>query len=327
MDGSGCAYIAGFTESANFPIVTNRAAGATRVVQRRSGGIQDGFVAKMGVAGTNLEYSTYLGGAGQDGAQGVAVDAAGNAYLTGYTVSANFPVAPAMNSYLNGTKLASGSFDAFFTKLSAHGDTNLFSTYLGGQSTDVGLRLAVKQGSAYLTGYSYSADFPVTTTVANTRAWPGSSADVFVTKFSPTNETYYTNYSVKFGGSGSDEAFGIAVTEAGQACIAGFTSRTNFFGTNSFTDIPTNKINHTSRDAFVVLLNADASAFEFAALIGGKGSDAAHGVALDAAGKVYLVGSTTSSDFPTLNSISPRPGGAQGNNDVFVLRLEWQIPP
>ena len=323
VDSAGCAYVAGFTESADFPVATNRAAGATRVVQRKTGASQDAFVTKLGAAGTNLEYSTYLGGVGQDSAQGIAVDAGGNAYVTGYTVSANFPVVPAKNSYLNGIKTASAAFDAFFTKISANGDTNLFSTYLGGTSTDVGLRIAVKAGSAYLTGYSFSTNFPVTGTVANTSAGSGFSPDVFVTKFSPTNATYFTNYSVKFGGSGSDVAFGIAVTEAGQACIAGFTTRTNFFGTNSFSDIPTNKINHTSRDAFVVLLKADASAFESAALIGGKGSDAAHGVALDTAGNVYLVGGTTSADFPTVNSIKSRPGGAQSNDDVFVLRLQW----
>ena len=328
VDSSGHAYVAGFTESRDFPIVTNRAAGARRVVQRTAGGIRDAFVTKLGVAGTNLVFSTYLGGVSQDSAQGIAVDSAGDVYLTGYTASVNFPVFPKKNSYLNGLKTASGSYDAFFTKIFADGSSNVFSTYLGGKGTDVGLRLAVdSSASAYLTGYTYSPNFPVTGTVTNTRTWTapsGSQPDVFVTKFSPTNGVYYTNYSVQFGGSGSDEAFGIAVDGAGEACISGFTTRTNFFGTNTFFDLrSTNRIgkNDTTAKVFIALLNTDASAFRFSALLGGSGSDSAHGVALDAAGNACLVGGTTSFDFPTVNSIQSRPGGRQKSSDVFVAAI------
>ena len=321
VDSLGCAYVAGFTESLNFPVVIDRTNGATRVVQGAFGGVQDAYVTKLGQAG-NVEYSTYLGGAGQDSAQGIAVDTNGNAYVTGYTVSANFPVNPKKNSSLNGLTVGSTSFDAFFTKISANGATNLFSTYLGGKGTDVGMRIAVQDESAYLTGYSYSTNFPVTTNVANTGSGGGGSPDVFVTKFSPTNLTYYTNYSVRFGSRGSDEAFGIAVNAAGEACIAGFAAGTNFFGTNSFTDLrSTNNISATSRDAFVVLLNADASAFTSAVLLRGPGSDEAHGVALDAAGNAYVVGATTSVDFPTVETIKSRPSGKVTRSDVFVGRI------
>ncbi len=355
VDSSGHAYVAGFTDSVDFPVVTNRAAGARRVVQRAMGGVQDAFVVKLGVAGTNLDFSTYLGGAGQDNALGIAVDADGDVYLTGYTVSVNFPVFPRNNSYLNGLKTTSGSYDAFFTKIFADGSSNVFSTYLGGKGTDVGLRLAVdSSASAYLTGYTYSPNFPVSGRVAGTSAWTASSGlqpDVFVTKLSPTNvagftiqvvatnsmfvtnqifftnAVYYTNYSVQFGGRGADQAFGIAVNAAGEACLSGFTTRTNFFGTNvvfgadGFYDLrSTNKIS-SSKDVFVALLNADATAFRFGALLGGTGSDEAHGVALDAAGNAYLVGGTTSVDFPTVHSLLPRPGGKQKSNDVFVAAI------
>lgn len=332
VDGSGSACVAGFTESFNFPVATNRVAGAGRVVQRSFGGVTDAFVARLGPAGTNLIFSTYLGGSLQDSAQGIAVDAAGDVYATGYTVSGNFPVFPKKNSYLNGSKTTSTAYDAFFTKIFADGSTNLFSTYLGGRGTDVGLRLAVDAAaSAYLTGYTYSTNFPVTGKVANTRTWTapsGTQPDVFVTKFSPTNGVsatngaYYTNYSVQFGGSNADQAFGIAVNAAGEACISGSTTRTNFFGTNTFTNLrSTNKISSTSKEAFIVLLNADASAFQFAALLGGTGSDTARGVALDTAGNAYIVGGTTSVDFPTTNSIQSRPGGKQKSNDVFVAAI------
>ena len=352
VDGSGCAYVAGFTDSADFPVATNRAAGARRVVQRTMGGVQDAFVAKFSAAGTNLDFSTFLGGVSQDSAQGIAVDAAGDVYLTGFTVSINFPVFPKNNSYLNGLKTASGSYDAFFTKLSHDGSTNIFSTYLGGNRTDVGLRLAVDASAgAYITGYTYSTNFPVTGQVASTRAWTTPSGlfpDVFVTKFGPTNQiaftnqvvatnlvfitnqvfftnaSYYRNYSIQFGGSSSDHASGIAVDSAGEACITGTTTRTNFFGTNTFFDLrSTNRIGKTTATAkvFVALLNADASAFQFAALLGGSGSDSARGVALDAAGNAYIVGGTTSIDFPTLHSLKSRPGGKQRSNDVFVAAI------
>ena len=137
-----------------------------------------------------------------------------------------------------------------------------------------------------------------------------------------TNLTYFTKYSVKFGSQGSDEAFGIAVNVAGEACIAGFAAGTNFFGTNSFTDLRSmNKISSASQDAFVVLLNDHATAFTSAVLLRGTGSDEAHGVALDAAGNAYIVGGTTSVDFPTVAATKSRPSGKVGNSDVFVGRI------
>jgi len=237
------------------------------------------------------------------------------------------------------------TYDAFFTKISANGATNLFSTYLGGRGADVGLRIAVKGQDAYLTGYSYSSNFPITTNVARTHDWNASASDVFVTKFSPkisvtnqivfdatnqifitnqiyfTNRSYFKNYSVKFGSKGSDQAFGIAVNDLGQACIAGFAASTNFFGTNSFVDFRSKK-GLTGQDAFVVLLETNASTFVSAALFGGTGSDAAHGVALESGGNAaYVVGSTTSVNFPTVHSIKPRPHGTVPLSDAFIVRM------
>jgi Beta-propeller repeat len=344
VDDLGYAYVAGFTQSTNFPIVTNILAGATNVVRNRFGGIQDAFVAKIGLAGTNLVYSTYLGGTNQESAQGIAVDFAGCAYVTGYTLSTNFPTVPTNNAYLNGgtNRNTLLYFDAFFTKISANGDALLYSTFLGAEKTDVGLRIAVDKASndAYIAGYTYSTNFPRTTNIAGTRSWTNARTnrfpDVFVTKFSKngSDEFYHTNYSVTFGGRAMDEVTGIAVDALGQACIAGFTAGTNLFGTNildSSSSI-TNKFKRNTNNVFVAVLNTDASEFKFNALFGGSGNDEAHGVAIDPgvavdSGNIYIVGSTTSSNFPTVHSIQPRSGGKHDSNDVFVAKISLLASP
>ncbi len=363
----GNAFVTGFTESTNFPIVTNLLGGATRVVQNKYGGTRDAFVTEIGAAGTNLIYSTYLGGTNQDSGYSIAVDTAGCAYLTGYTLSTNFPAWPPRTSLLNGQTNATFFYDAFFTKVAADGSSNVFSTYLGGANNDVGLRLALDSDqtgtSAYLTGYTYSTNFPVTTVITNTRTWTdlltNGFADIFVTKFSllPANGTYTANspgYSVVFGGRTTDEATGLAVDSLGDAILTGYTSSTNLFdvyiATNYFTYktnrgiITTNHIYLTNYDTglnlldapsstarkyksytnnvFVAVLNASASAFNYAALFGGSGDDIAHGVAWDATrANLYLVGTTTSSNFPSVSALQTRPGGKQNTNDVFVLAV------
>ena len=332
VDNLGFAYVAGFTDSTNFPIVTNILAGATKVVRNIFGGIQDAFVAKIGLEGTNLVYSTYLGGTNQDSAQGIAVDSVGCAYVTGYTLSTNFPTVPTNSTYLNRQTQKNPPlfFDAFFSKISANGDALIYSAFLGAESTDVGLRIAVPNAGtdAYIAGYTYSTNFPTTTNVALTRRWTNSRtnrfSDIFVTKFSknPSDEFYYTNYSVTFGGSAMDEVTGIAVDALGQACITGFTAGTNLFGTNlldSSSSI-TNKFKRNTNNVFVAVLNQDGSALTYNALFGGSGTDEAHGIAIDP-GNIYIVGSTSSSNFPSVHSIQPRPGGKKNTNDVFVAKI------
>ncbi|MFO1487234.1 MAG: SBBP repeat-containing protein [Verrucomicrobiota bacterium] len=335
LDSATNVYVAGFTESFTFPIVIDRADGAKRVVQSSFGGSltsasRDAFVTKFGPNGTNVIFSSFLGGASLDSAQGVAVDAGQNVYLTGYTISTDFPTV-GKKTLLNGLGSSTSTYDAFFTKISANGATNLFSAYLGGFNTDVGLRIAVQPGTAnaFLTGYTFSTNFPVTTKITNTRSWGGAAADVFVAKYSPTNilngtnlvPSYFKEYAIAFGSKGADQAYGIAVNALGEACVAGVTSSTNFFGTNSFAFLrSTNKIGSATGKAFVVRLNDNATAFTSATLLGGKGNDTAHGVALDAAGKVYIVGGTTSVDFPTTNGKS-RPGGKTGKSVVFISTI------
>ena len=360
VDNSGNAYITGFTDSTNFPIVTNISAGATSVVKSKFGGLEDAFVAELNADGTSLVYSTYLGGTNQDSATSIKVDDAGCAYVTGYTLSTNFLTMPTNNAALNGGTNRTHVFyyDAFFTKIAADGSSNIFSTFIGGENTDVGLRLALPSSNAvYIAGYTYSSNYPATTMITNTRTWSNLRtnrfSDLFVTKFTQSADgTYaYTNsdaYSVTFGGRATDVATGLAVDSAGNAIISGYTSSTNLFDvyvaetlvvtnhgkivTNNLirdtgnildaSSVTTNKFRRATNNVFIAVLNADASAFKFAALFGGSGDDFAHGLAFDPASvNAYIVGSTTSSNFPTVFPLEARQNIKHNTNDVFVATI------
>ncbi len=165
-----------------------------------------------------LVYSTYLGGSSDDSGSGIAVDGSGNAYVTGHTFSANFPTANALQP-ANG-----GSADVFVTKISADGSTKLYSTYLGGNGADYANAIAVDgSGNAYVTGFTNSTNFPTTNALQAT--WGGNS-DAFVTKISANGTTKL--YSTYLGGSGNDSGTGIAADASGNAYIVGSTSSTNF---------------------------------------------------------------------------------------------------
>ena len=149
VDGSGNAYVTGYTGSTNFP-TSQPSAGAA------NGGGEDAFVTKLNAAGSALVYSTYLGGSGTDAGQGIAVDGAGNAYVTGYTSSTNFPTANPLQASNGG-----GGYDAFVTKLNAAGSALVYSTYLGGSGRRFGQGIAVDgSGNAYVTGSTSSTNFP-----------------------------------------------------------------------------------------------------------------------------------------------------------------------
>jgi hypothetical protein len=161
-----------------------------------------------------LAYSTYLGGSSDDAGVGIAVDAAGSAYVTGDTLSADFPTTP-------GAFDTSGIFDAFVTKLAPDGSSLVYSTYLGGSGVDVGLATAVDaSGSAYLTGFTGSADFPTTPDALDTSLDGGS--DAFVTKLAPTGSSLA--YSTYLGGSNGDSGFGIDVDSSNSAYVTGIAS-------------------------------------------------------------------------------------------------------
>src|SRR5881628_2892634 len=261
--------------------------------QGTTGGGDDAFITKLSAGGARV-YSTYLGGSGTDRGLGIAVDAAGSAYVTGDTFSTNFPTA----SPLQAANLG-GPDDAFVTKLNAAGSALVYSTYLGGSGPDQGDGIAVDAaGNAYVTGGTGSTNFP---TASPLQALNGPT-DAFVTKLNAAGSALL--YSTYLGGSSLDIGNGIAVDAAGNAHVTGFTNSSNFPTCPKdsgpcaiITGSPLQAANGGASDAFVTKLNAAGSALLYSTYLGGSSDDGGNGIAVDAAGNAYVTGSTFSTDF------------------------------
>ncbi|HLN00183.1 MAG TPA: SBBP repeat-containing protein [Bryobacteraceae bacterium] len=286
VDAAGNAYVAGYTYSSNFPTLS--------AYQTSNNGTENAFIAKLSSAGT-LIYSTYLGGNGSDGAAAIAVDSAGNAYITGGTTSTNFPTASPLQS-ANG-----GNQDAFITKLNATGNGLIYSTYLGGSggaagSMEAGTAIAVgATGAAYVAGVTNSTNFPVTSGALQP-AYTGGGSDAFVAKLSPAGTSLV--YSTYLGGSSFDYASGIAVDSFGNAYVTGYTGSSDFWSLRAV-----QSGNDGLYDAFLTKLNPTGAAILSSTYLGGSGSDSANAVAIDSLGNAFIAGLTQSGDFPLSNPL------------------------
>jgi hypothetical protein len=258
-----------------------------------------------------LIYSTYLGGNLDDTGYGIAVDSAGDAYVTGLTYSTNFPTMDPLQPAND------GGGDAFVSKINPSGSALVYSTYLGGSGYDLGYGIAVDSaGDAYVTGLTYSSNFPTMNPLQP--AFGGGNYDAFVAKLNPSGSALV--YSTYLGGSGDDFARGIAVDSAGNAYLDGRTTSTNFPTMN-----PLQATNGGSADAFVAKLNPAGSALVYSTYLGGSGyeNDQGHGgIAVDSAGSVYVTGDTDSSNFPTTPGVILRtcPHGCQ-YSEPYVTKL------
>ena len=302
VDVLGHAYVTGETNpSAALPFPTTAGAFDTT-----ANGALDAFVAKLGDTGALL-YSTYLGGASNDRGNGIALDAAGNAYVTGQTFSSAFPTtADAFDPTLNGFN------DAFVTKLNAAGSGLEYSTYLGGGSSETGNDIAVDAtGHAYATGETESLDFPTALAFDNSR---GGSSDAFVTKLNVAGSAL--EYSTYLGGLSQETGNGIAVDDTGHAYITGETSSDDFPTTPRAPDVTRGGIS----DAFVTKMSLTGSALEYSTYLGGSSGETGADIAVDRFLNAHVTGSTSSTNFPTSpDAVQPSPGGL---GDVFVTRLD-----
>ena len=262
-------------------------------------------VSKTLVIDPVLVYSTYLGGAGDDRSFGIAVDASGNAYVTGTTHSTDFPTASPVQPDNRG-----GSSDAFVTKLNAAGNALVYSTYLGGNRDESGLSIAVdSSGSAYLHGDTESNNFPTANPIQPAR---GGAVDAFVTKLNAAGNALV--YSTYLGGSLNDFGFDICLDAAGNAYVTGIADSTDFP-----TASPVQPANGGLGDAFVTKLNAAGNALVYSTYLGGSLDDFGFAIGLDAAGNAYVTGVTESTNFPTASPIQLANGG--GPFDGFVTKL------
>ncbi len=318
VDSTGSAYVAGVTSSVDFPVTPG-------VAQNKCAGLcrQNAFVAKFDPTGASLVYATYLGGSGVDDSADLALDGLGNAYVAGKTTSADFlVVTPYQKSCVADATSSSGAClpTAFITKLKADGSAFSYSTYLGGGLGSKASGIAVDaNGSAYVTGSTQSPDFPLVKPFQRSCSIKASglcSEDAFVTKLSPDGKTLV--YSTYLGGKGDDEASGIAVDSAGNAHIVGTTQSPDFPTKSAIQS----KLNGTI-DAFVARLSASGSALTFATYHGGAATESGNGIALDAKGNVYIVGETSSQDFPTQHPFQSSCTGTCSS--AFVTKMS--VPP
>ncbi len=310
VDSTGNIYVTGDTNAVDFPIA--------KPAQPRHGGSTDLFVTKLSADGSKILYSTYIGGSGDDVGYGIAVDSAGNAYITGDTSSTNFPVEKAFQKALG------GMFDAFALKLSSDGSKLLYSTYIGGTQGDRGDAIAVDgSGNAYVTGYTYSTDFPLLNPIQ--KAFTDGNVHCFVTKLDATGSTLY--YSTYLGGGDDrpEQATGIAVDSEGNAYVTGYTNSARFPSVN-----PIQKFVGPT-DVFVTKIKPDGSGFAYSTHLGGNADDEGMAIAVDASGSAYVTGETESLDFPTTPGAYstkctgvPTPGRMRQlckGGDVFVSKL------
>ncbi len=257
-----------------------------------------------------LSYSTYLGGTGTDGAFGVAIDSAGNCYVTGFTSSTNFPT---KNPY---QKKNAGGIDTFVTKLNPTGTALVYSTYVGGSGTDYPFGIAVDStGAAYEIGNTGSANFPVTsgafqTTCISCSLYPA----VFITKLSPSGSSLA--YSTFLGGSGDNRAFGVTLDSSNNAYIVGWTTSVDFPVTTGA--YQTTNAGGAS-DVFVTEMNSTGTAPVYSTYLGGSGQDVGFGIALDANNNALVTGYTYSTDFPVTTGAFQT--STTVNGSAFVTKL------
>jgi uncharacterized protein (TIGR03437 family) len=321
VDSSGNAYVVGWTQSLNFPTFNPLQAAYGGRVPGFLPNMGDGFVAKFNAAGSALVYSTYLGGSGCDEASAIAVDAGGNAYVTGWTISPNFPtVNPLQATYGGGGPLSYGrGGDAFVAKLNAAGSALVYSTYLGGAGLDAGRAVAVdSDGNAYVTGWTTSANFPTKLQPAyggHPEISPGNEleGDAFVVKLNAAGSALL--YATYLGGSGWDAGYGIAVAPGGSVYVAGHTDSADFP-----TLAPLDAAYSTGN--FIAKLNAAGSALVYSTSfcsISGSGYYGCPvlGVAADTAGAAYVTGWVY---YGKLLTASPLTSCSEGSR-AFIAKI------
>jgi len=331
VDGAGNLYVAGYTSSTDFP-TQNPYQGAQEA--------SDAIVLKIAPAqdgAASLVYATYLGGSKEDTGEGIVVDGNGNAYVIGSTRSPNFPVTAGAFDTTCGSdgncnsNPATSYGDGFIVKLNAAGDGLVYATYLGGSNTDVLYRgIAVDgNGNAYVAGYTWSTDFPITAGAFDTTCGTDGNCnydaqlgdsypDGFIVKLNPAGSNLV--YATYVGGSNRDFFLRLDVDGNGNAYAGGHTWSTDFPTTaNAYQQAHAGG----DRDVVVAKLNATGSSLVYSTFLGGSHIDEGYGLDADDAGNVYLTGVTHSQDFPTQNPYQSACAlGSFGCYDGFIAKID-----
>ncbi len=296
VDDSGCAYVTGATGATDFP---------TSNPYQTDRGYADGFVTKFSADGSSLQYSTYLGGNDSEQSVAIDVDSFGCAYVTGWTVSEDFPVANAFQ----GAHADEGlDRDCFVSKLSTDGGSLAYSTYLGGTSDDYFWGIAVDDhGDAFMAGRSISTDFPMKNAL---QASSNGDWDILVTRLGAGGDSLV--YSTYVGGAGDDWGCAVEVDDNGSAYVAGCTNSSDFP-----TQLPVQESLAGDYDAIVLALHGPGTSLIYSTYYGGSLEDRAFGIAVDDEGEAYFAGYTASDDLTVLNPYQNN----QSLGDGFVAKL------
>jgi hypothetical protein len=321
LDSKGNAFVAGYSYSSILPTTTG-------VIGKNLKGTMNAFVGKLPPSGKPLTYLTYLGGTKEDGAYGLAVDAAGNAYVTGATVSLDFPTTPGVKYPTYPNTLCGAA--AFVSKIAPGGKNLLYSTYLGGTDPSgitQGFAIAVDGGgNAYVTGQTSQNDFPCSVSALcvlllddpNTPECSRKSA--FVTKLNVgATDLLYSTY---LGGSDYDVGLGIAVDPENSVYVAGYTYSGNDFQILDGLCAFNNGTGTGNHDAFVTKLvyhsQTGGYGLAYSTFLGGWANDLANGIAVNSYKEAYAAGAAGSDDFPTLNPLQAQ---NNGDFDTFVTKI------
>ncbi|MGA9751411.1 MAG: PKD domain-containing protein [Acidobacteriota bacterium] len=297
VNAAGEAYVAGETLSTDFPLFSPG--------QSSNLGGNDAFVSHFNASGNALLYSTYIGGGGTDNASGLAVDAAGAMYVTGWTGSVNFPTTAGVFQ-----PVLIGGYDAFVAKIDPSGHTLDYGTYIGGTLNDEATAIALDgAGDAVITGVTYSANWPTHLPLQAALSGPN---DAFVAKLNPAGTALI--YSTYLGGSASDTAMSLALDGSGAAYVTGFTSSSDFPTVGAF-----QPATGGSSDAFVTKIAPSGTSLVYSTFLGGSGVDGGFHVAVDGAGAAFIAGVTTSTNFPLASPFQATSAG--GGGDAFVAKL------
>jgi fibronectin type 3 domain-containing protein len=309
LDGSGNVYVAGKTWSTNFPTVSAYSAAYH--------GMGDIIVFKLNPAGSALVFSTYIGGSSWDYGDSLAIDPSNNVYVTGQTASsADYPTTNgAYDTTFNG-----GQFDLFVLRLNASGSPLDYSTFVGGSNFEFIGHIAVDaSGNAYVTGMTVSNNFPTTPGAYDTTY--GGGYESFLFKLNSTGKGLV--YSTYVGNNGDDTGNDVALDKAGDAYVTGQTDSINFPTSPGAYCTTFNA--GVGTDGFIFAVNSTGKGLIYSSFVGGTNSDTGNGIALDAAGLIYITGWTISANFPTTQGAFCTTLAAGG--DGFVLKMKVPLPP
>lgn len=302
IDAAGNLFLAGSTYSDQYPVTSNS-------FQPRNNGLENGFVTKIAPAGDRLVYSTYIGGELIDSIAAIAIDSAGNAYIGGTTSSNNYPI---RNAVQNTRRTGAAGLDGCITKLNPNGSDIIYSTYLGGNGNEIVQAIAVGlDGSVAVAGNTNSNDMPLGPSPIQRSITGGQ--DLFIHKLTPNGDGI--TFGTLFGGSSEERAAAISIDSSGSVYVAGWTSSLSL--TTVSGQQPTAG---GATDGFYFRLNPAGNQVQMSSYFGSTGSDPISAMAVDASGKIYLAGTTTSASLPTVPGAQQR--GLSGASDGYILIIE-----